>query len=307
MVLLLSAIGLFLVGILIFCDTLGKFSSNRLKSYLRICDNRFAGIGIGAGVTAIVNSSTATSVMIIGLVNAGVLTLFQATSLIMGANVGATVTGLLISLSSFNIKYIFMLLIFVGAILKLISKKKTITILSDFFIGLGIMFIAMEVMNFALEDKNLRNFFSNIFGNAHFPFYLLLLGVLLTCIVQSSMVALALLVCMMGNGLVSLEQAMFVIMGANVGMCLAVYLASLGGTINAKRTAVIHFLFNAIGAVFFTFIVWTFSNILITPFERINFAWQLSVFNVAFNVATALLLVVFIKPLVKLSSWLVPL
>jgi len=304
MVLLLSAIGLFLVGIITFCDTLGRLSPDRLKSYLKVCDNRFAGMGVGIGVTAFTNSSTATSVMVVGLVNTGALTLFQATSIIMGANVGATMTGLLISLSSFNVKYIFMLLLFVGAIIKLISKKQIAKFIADFLIGLGIMFIAMEVMNIAVEDDHLQYFFSRIFSNAHFPLYLLLLGVLLTCIVQSSMVALALLMCMMGSGLISLDQAMFIMMGANVGMCLAVYLASLGGTIDARLTAIIHFLFNAIGAVFFTIIIWVFPSILIAPFETLGIAWQLSIFNIAFNVATALLLIGFINPIIKLANFI---
>lgn len=300
---LFISIGLFLSGIVMFCGALGKISStNKLKSYLRISNNRFAGFGVGAGITAAIQSSTATTVAVVGFVNAGVLSLFQATSIIIGANVGATITGLIISFSSFSIKYIFMSLVFVGALLKLLAKKERIKIIADFLIGFSVMFVGLELMGNAIDSNLwLQNFFTILFRNISFPFLLLLFGILLTCIIQSSMATLALLMCLMSCGVIGFEQAMYIIMGANVGMCLAVYLASIKLNTNAKRTAVIHFLFNAIGALFFTFVFWAFSNILIPPFERFGAAWRLSIFNVIFNIATALLLIGFIKPLINLS------
>ena len=300
---LFIAIGLFLSGIVMFCGALGNFSSARFKSYLKVSNNRFAGLGVGMGATTVIQSSTAIVVMVVGLVNVGVLSLFQASSIIIGANVGATLTGLLISFSGFNIKYAFMLLVFVGALLKLFARNNRTKMIADFFMGLGIMFVGLELMNIAFDSSPwLQNFFASIFQNITFPFLLLLVGILLTCIIQSSMATLALLICMMGCGIIGLNQAIYIIMGANIGMCLAVYLASLKLNTKAKQAAVIHFLFNAIGALFFTVIFSLFSTVLILPFERLDPMWQLSIFNIAFNVATAVLLVGFIRPIIHLST-----
>ena len=199
-----------------------------------------------------------------------------------------------------------MLMVFVGPLLKLLGQKEVTRMVADFLMGLGIMFVGMYFMNNIFETSFLlRDFFTGLFENVHYPFFLLLLGVLLTCIIQSSMAALALLVGMMASDIITLDKAIFIMMGANVGMCLAVYLTSLNKNINARRAAIIYFLFNAIGAIFFTIVFWSFSNILLSPIQRLGPVWQLSIFNIAFNLATALLLIGFIHPLIRLSEWMI--
>jgi phosphate:Na+ symporter len=302
---LVTGVGIFMVGIVMFSEGLEKNVSRGVRALLRrISGKRFAGVGIGAGVTAIVQSSSATTVMVIGLVNAGILTLFQATAIIMGANIGTTVTGLLVSLSTFQIKYVFMSLAFIGAFMKLVTKKERWTRLADLMISFGVLFVGLELMGAALSGNDeLKGAFMRLFEAVRNPLLLIFLGAAFTAIIQSSSASTAIFISMIGQRLLSFDSAVYLVLGANIGTCITAFLASLTANTNAKRAALIHVLFNTIGAVIFTAFLWPLHK-YITPFyERLipSPQWQLAVFHVIFNVSTTLILVWFITPLNKIA------
>lgn len=301
---LLVGIGIFLVGIVMFSDCLEKNAAKGMRSlFKKISNNRWAGVGIGTGVTAIIQSSSATTVMVIGLINAGILTLFQATAIIMGANIGTTVTGLIVSLASFKIKYIFMAMAFVGALIKIITKKYRWTMIADLLISFGILFVGLELMSSALSGNDeLKSAFTDLFKTVDFPLLLILLGAVFTGLVQSSSAATAIFLVMIGDGLLGFNSALYLVLGANIGTCVTALLASITANTNAKRAALIHILFNLSGTIIFTALIWPLHGIIIPFYEKLipDPMWQLSVFHVIFNVSTTLLLVWFIKPLNKL-------
>ncbi|MDR1094394.1 MAG: Na/Pi cotransporter family protein, partial [Clostridiales bacterium] len=306
---LLTGVGVFLVGIVMFSECLEKNASRGMRSlFKKISNSRAAGVGIGAGVTAIIQSSTATTVMVIGLVNAGILTLFQATAIIMGANIGTTVTGLLVSLSTFEIKYAFMAMAFAGAFVKLITKKDTAVKICDLLISFGILFVGLELMSKALSDnETLKNFFMGIFEAVNFPLLLILLGAVFTAVIQSSSASTAIFLTMIGGGLLDFDSALYLVLGANIGTCITALLASLTANTNSKRAALIHILFNFIGTIVFTALVWPLEGVLVPFYQKLipDPVWQLSIFHVVFNVTTTLLLVWFIKPLNRLTCFLI--
>lgn len=307
---LLTGVGVFLVGIVMFSDSLEKNSAKSLRSlFKKISNNRIAGVGIGASVTAIIQSSSATTVMTIGLVNAGILTLFQATSIIMGANIGTTVTGLLVSMSTFKIKYIFMSMAFVGALIKIITKKDILVRVADLLISFGILFVGLELMSGALSSNvELKNAFEVLFKSVEMmPLVLILLGLVFTALVQSSSAATAIFLSMIANGLLGFNSAAYLVMGANLGTCITAMIASIAANTNAKRAALIHILFNASGVIFFTAILWPLNDVIIPFYTSLipDPVWQLSLFHVVFNTAMTLILLWFITPLNRLACFLI--
>lgn len=307
---LLAGVGVFIVGMNFMGDALEKSAGHGMKRFLeRISNNRFSGVGIGAGVTAIIQSSSATSVMVIGLVNAGVMTLMQATPIIMGANIGTTVTGVLVAFKNDYFNMAMYLLAFAGVMMGFFKKEK-IKIAGSLCCGLGLIFVGLEVMSSeqAFGNPLVKDMFTEIFKNIDFPLLLILVGVIFTGLIQSSSAATGVVITMVGAGVLPLDLALFIVLGANIGTCVTALLASVGANANSKRVALIHFTFNVIGTVFFTAIIWIFRdpvvNMLVSLFpgsDPMSLQMRVSVFHVVFNVTTTCLLLPFVKQLVNYS------
>ena len=307
---LLAGVGVFIVGMNFMGDALEKSAGHGMKRFLeRISNNRFSGVGIGAGVTAIIQSSSATSVMVIGLVNAGVMTLMQATPIIMGANIGTTITGVLVALKNDYFNMAMYLLAFAGVMMGFFKKEK-IKIAGSLCCGLGLIFVGLEVMSSeqAFGNPLVKDMFTEIFKNIDFPLLLILVGVIFTGLIQSSSASTGVVITMVGAGVLPLDLALFIVLGANIGTCVTALLASVGANANSKRVALIHFTFNVIGTVFFTAIIWLFRdpvvNMLVSIFpgnDPMSLQMRVSIFHVIFNVTTTCLLLPFAKQLVDYS------
>ncbi len=310
MIWLLAGVGVFIVGMNFLSGALEKSAGGGMKKLLgKISNNRFSGVGIGAGVTALVQSSSATSVMVIGLVNAGVLTLMQATPIIMGANIGTTVTGLLVSLKNDYFNLAMYLLAFAGVMMGFMKKEK-IKIVGTLCCGLGLIFVGLNIMSSeqAFGNELVERLFISIFEKVEFPLLLILIGIIFTALIQSSSAATGVVIMMVGTGVLPLELALFIVLGANIGTCVTALLASMGANANSKRIAFIHFIFNIIGTALFTAIIWIFKeptvNLLNSMFpgdDPMALQMRVSVFHVIFNVTTTLVLLPFVKLLVKFS------
>lgn len=307
---LLAGVGVFIVGMNFMSEALEKSAGEGMKRMLgRISNNRFSGVGIGAGVTAIIQSSSATSVMVIGLVNAGVMTLMQATPIIMGANIGTTITGVLVALKNDYFNMLMYLFAFAGVMMGFFKQEK-IKIAGLLCSGLGLIFVGLEVMSSeqAFGNPLVENMFQGIFAVIDFPLLLILVGIIFTALIQSSSAATGVVITMVGTGVLPLDLALFIVLGANIGTCVTALLASVGANANSKRVALIHFTFNVIGTVLFTAVVWLFRdpmvNLLVSLFpgnDAMSLQMRVSVFHVIFNVSTTLVLLPFVSQLVKYS------
>ena len=307
---LLAGVGVFIVGMNFLSDALEKSAGSGMKKMLeKISNNRLSGVGIGAGVTAIVQSSSATSVMVIGLVNAGVMTLMQATPIIMGANIGTTITGILVALKNDYFNMLMYLLSFAGVMMSFVKSEK-VKLAGFLCSGLGLIFVGLEVMSSeqAFGSPLVEDLFTNIFKAIDFPLLLILVGVIFTALIQSSSAATGVVITMVGTGVLTLDLALFIILGANIGTCITALLASVGANANSKRVALIHFTFNVIGTALFTALIWIFKepavNLLVSLFpgeDQMSLQMRVSAFHVIFNVSTTCALLPFVKYLVKYS------
>lgn len=311
---LLAGVGVFIVGMNFMSDALEKSAGAGMKKLLgRISNNRISGVGIGAGVTAIIQSSSATSVMVIGLVNAGVMTLMQATPIIMGANIGTTITGVLVALKNDYFNTAMYLLAFAGVMMGFF-KKERIKLAGGLCSGLGFIFIGLNVMSSeqAFGNPLVEELFTSIFSTINFPLVLILVGAVFTALIQSSSAATGVVITMVGTGVLPLDLALFIVLGANIGTCVTALLASVGANENSKRVAFVHFMFNVIGTVVFSAIIWIFKdqvvNVLTAVFpgdDAMSLQMRVSFFHVIFNVTTTLVLLAFTKQLVKLSCFVI--
>ena len=307
---LLAGVGVFIVGMNFLSDALEKSAGSGMKKMLeKISNNRISGVGIGAGVTAIIQSSSATSVMVIGLVNAGVMTLMQATPIIMGANIGTTITGILVALKNDYFNMLMYLLSFAGVMMSFVKSEK-VKLAGFLCSGLGLIFVGLEVMSSeqAFGNPLVEDLFTNIFKAIDFPLLLILVGVIFTALIQSSSAATGVVITMVGTGVLTLDLALFIILGANIGTCITALLASVGANANSKRVALIHFTFNIIGTAIFTALIWIFKepavNMLVSMFpgeDQMSLQMRVSAFHVIFNVSTTCALLPFVKYLVKYS------
>lgn len=312
--LLLAGLGAMMFGMQVLSDNLTKASGKKLRVALsKLTSNRFKGILIGGTVTAVIHSSAATTVMVVGLVNSGILTLFQAASIIMGANIGTTVTGLMLSLQSLPITEIFAALAFIGIAMLLISKRPIVKIIAYILIGFGLLFVGMHVMNVSMNSiiagaPQIKELFWKIKN----PFLLLLLGAVLTALMQSSTTMTAILIVLSTGGLIDLQSAIYVILGMNLGTCATSIIASIGANTNSVRAAMIHLMFNLIGTIVFFCLLfikplrsWLINSVLFGK-DTSKIAYSIAIFHAIFNLTTTTLLVPFINPFVKFVSKIVP-
>lgn len=307
-IMLLAGLGVLMTGMKLLSEGLERSAGKGMrKLFGKISNNRFAGIGVGAVATVLVNSSAATTVMVIGFVNAGLMTLIQAASIIMGANIGTTLTGVIIALSGFNLSIYMALLAFIGVVMNMFSKNDTVKKVGSAITGLGLMFVGLSFMSDAFKTELLSNALRTVFIKVEFPLLLIFIGLVCTALFHSSAAMTAIVVTMTGEGIIPMESALFVILGTNIGTCVTAILASIGASTNAKRTAMIHLLFNTIGTVIFTTFIWIFRSQVVWLFGKMTGSTQMQValFHVIFNVVTTLLLIPFMNPLTKLATLLV--
>ncbi len=320
---ILGGIVVFMIGMEMMGSNLEKAAGKNIRKLMgKAAKNRFTGIGTGAVVTALVNSSAATTVMIVGFVNVGLMTLTQAASVIMGANIGTTISAFIMALSSaggswFSVTAIFALIAFIGFAITLISKKDNVKRIGSIFVGVGLIFIGLSVMSGAvssmLANEQINDAVRGLFQIFEPPLtweiiVLFLLGVVLTAMMQSSAALTAIVISLASQGLITLQAAMCIILGANVGTCLTSLISAVGATVNAKRAAMVHLLFNVAGCLIFIFPV-AFAGDYIAEFLNSFIAdteWQIAIFHMFFNLVTTLLLLPFLKGLVKLACLIVP-
>ena len=310
MIWLLAGVGVFIVGMNFMSGALEKCAGSGMKRMLeKIGSNRFSGVGIGAGVTAMIQSSSATTVIVIGLVNAGVMTLTQATPIIMGANIGTTVTGLLISLKNDYFNMLMYVFAFAGVMMGFF-KSERVKLAGLLCSGLGMIFVGLNIMSSeqAFGNPLVETLFTGIFARIDFPLLLILIGVVFTALLQSSSAATGVVITLVGTEILSLELALFIILGANIGTCVTALLASVGANANSKRVALIHFTFNTIGTALFAAAIWIFReqtvSLLVSLFpgkDPMSLQMRVSAFHVVFNVTTTCLLLPFVKQLVAYS------
>ena len=298
---LIGGVGVFILAMGLMSKSLNEIAGERMKNLLeKIAGNRIKGVLVGALVTAVIQSSSATTVMVIGFVNANVMTLNQAAAIIIGSNIGTTVTGLLASLESLNISLYLSLLVFIGVMLAFIKKIKKI---ANLMTGLGMIFVGLKLMSSACNDDSIKDFMADVLQKVNFPLLLEFFGILFTAIIQSSSAMTGIIIVMVGNGAMGMDSGLFITLGANVGTCVTALLGIIGANDNSKRTAVIHLTFNICGVLIFTPILWIFKTKIIELLASIvsKEAMQIAYFHLAFNITTALITTPLIDFLVKLA------
>ena len=300
---LLGGTGLFIAAMNIMSSSLQKVAGAGMRRLLaKITDNRFAGVGIGAVVTMIIQSSAATTVMVIGFVNAETMNLHQATAIIMGANIGTTITGILASLQSLNLSLYFSFLTFIGVIL-MFFKKDFLKNLGGIISGLGMIFIGLDIMSDSCKDDSIKDVFKSGLEKIDFPLALIVLGIVFTAIMQSSSAITGLVIVMVQGNSMEMGSALFIMLGANIGTCVTALISTIGTSINAKRTGIIHLLFNLFGTVIFTIFIWILKNQVIELLGKITSkkAMQIAWFHLFFNIITTLILLPLINILVLVA------
>ena len=302
---LLSGLGLLLYGIKILGEGLELAAGAKLKVLLeKMTSNRFAAVLVGFVITTLIQSSSTTTVMVVGFVNTGIMNLTQAIGVIMGANIGTTTTSILVSL---DIGKYAPIAIGIGVFLSMLTKKTTKKHIGLAITGFGMLFLGMTLMKDAMEPLASSPVFSEWLMNANNPFVAILIGTVITAVIQSSAASIGILQALASQGLIPLHFAAYVIYGQNIGTCITALISSIGTKKNSKRTAVMHVLFNVFGTVIF--IVLT----KLLPFtdwiESLtdNTMMQLSLVHIIFNVVSTLIMFPFAdKVLVKLACLIVP-
>jgi len=301
---MLGGLALFLYGMQMMGDGLEAAAGNKMKQILeKLTSNRFKAVIVGALITAIIQSSSATTVMVVGFVNTGLMTLQQAVWIIMGANIGTTITGQLIAL---DIGAIAPLIAFLGVACIMFVKNEKIKHIASIFAGLGILFVGMDMMSAAMYPLRESEMFINLMTSIDNPLLCIAIGAVFTALIQSSSASVGILQALASTGLIPFSTAVFILFGQNIGTCITAVLASIGTKTNAKRTTVIHLLFNVIGTGIFTIIC------IITPFVAfmetiaIDPVKQIANMHTTFNIATTLLLLPFGTILAKIATKILP-
>ena len=318
--LLLGGLGAFLAGMEIMSDSMSRLAHGELRRMLnKTAGNRFAGVGIGAAVTMIIQSSSATTVMVVGLVNAGILTLFQATAIIMGANIGTTITAWIASLGSLDVSVFLLLFAVVGVFMNMLSKNEKVKLIGNTLTGIGLVFVGLNVMSTAMDPDlhpELMGILEDALAVVKNPFLLLLIGLVATGIIQSSSAVTSIVVVLATSGVLiggTGDGVYYVVIGSNIGTCVTALLSSIGAQTNARRAAVIHLLFNCFGAVIFSIFLlcWgafgtSFQETVLNVIFPENYQFQIAFFHTLFNVTCTILFLPFIKGFVWLANHIVP-
>ena len=322
---LIAGIGVFLIACTMMSSNLESVSSNKLKKlFAKTSKSKLMGVGIGTVATAAIQSSGATSVMAIGFVNAGIMTLMQAATVIYGANIGTTITGQITALGMFentiSTGVIFATFAGIGAFIMAFAKKDVVKKIGGILAGFGMLFVGLDMMSASMkafaELESVKNFLALIEN----PILLVLIGAVFTAIIQSSSVMTSVASTMVFTGLTSLDQGIYLTMGSNSGSCVVAIIAGITSGANAKRTALIHLLFNVTGVIIFMLVAMMMREISksVNPSRVITFGYlfekmfpsapqtQLAMFHTFFNVITVALVLPFTNLMVKLVTKIIP-
>lgn len=321
LLILLSGIGIFLIACQMMSSNLESASSRRLKQmFAKTSSNKLAGVGIGAAATALIQSSGATTVMTIGFVNAGIITLFQAATIIYGANIGTTITAQIVALGMFGKSTLSTTLIFsaltgIGAFMMMFSKKARLKTLGGIIAGFGMLFVGLSLMSGSMETFAAQDSVKSFLARIENPILLVIVGALLTAIIQSSSVMTTIALAMVVSGLISLDQGIMLTLGSNIGSCVVAVLAGISGGRNARRTALIHLLFNCSGVIIFLLASWImslFSSGSVSLGTMFSKAFpgapqtQLAMFHTFFNTVTVIIMLPLTSALVNTVKRLIP-
>ena len=302
---LLGGLALFLYGMNMMSQGMEAAAGNKMKQILeRLTTNRYLGVLVGAVITAIIQSSSATTVMVVGFVNSGMMTLRQAVGVIMGANIGTTITGQLIALDAGAIAPF---IAFLGVVMVVFLKQPKVRNIGGILAGLGVLFIGMEMMSTAMMPLRDSKAFIDMMTKFSNPLLGILAGAIFTALIQSSSASVGILQALATSGAISFSGAVYVLFGQNIGTCITAVLASIGTGRNAKRTTIIHLSFNIIGTAVFTILC------MLTPltswvggFTPANPAAQIANMHTLFNIVTTILLLPAGNLLAKLAEKILP-
>lgn len=302
---LLGGLALFLYGMQMMSGGLEAAAGNKMKQILeRLTANRFLGVVVGALITAVIQSSSATTVMVVGFVNSGMMTLQQAVWIIMGANIGTTITGQLIAL---DVGMMAPLFAFFGVSMVVFLKNPKAHHYGEIIAGLGVLFIGMGMMSDAMKPLREVPEFVNLMTRFSNPVIGIGVGALFTAVIQSSSASVGILQSLASNGLIGLGDAVFVLFGQNIGTCITAVLAAIGTSKNAKRTTIIHLTFNVIGTTIFTIVCLLFPlTTLVESFTPGNVPAQIANMHTLFNIVTTLLLLPVGQYLAKFAEKIMP-
>ena len=303
----IGGLGMFIYGMQIMAQGLENAAGSKMKSRLEVLTkNKFCGVLLGAFIKAVIQSSSATTVMVVGLVTAGIMNLTQALGVIMGANIGTTVTGWLVSsvewakaLSPANIAPV---AVMIGVIVMLTGKRRSTKDISSIIVGFGILFIGITTMSDAVEPLQQSEAFCNLFVTlGHSPFLGIVAGALVTAVIQSSSASVGILQSLAAAGLVPFNAAVYIIMGQNIGTCVTAIMSSIGAKKTAKTAAVMHLLFNIIGTIIFSVVAIVFFKVINPGFgEGLITQTEISTVHTIFNIGTTILLF-------PVSDWIIKL
>ena len=310
---LLAGLGAFLFGFKVLSDNIEKLATNKLRRWFeKTGRSRLAGVGIGAGVTAIIQSSSATTVMVVGFVNVGLMSLFQATTVIMGANIGTTVTAYFSVIADIPFIEIITVLTCVGIFMDMLCKKDKTKTIGMMLAGLGLVFLVLQYMGMAMDQFSEQQVVIDFLRSVDNRLVLLLAGVVITGIVQSSSAVTTLIVQMVGAGMVigdpSNSGVLFLVLGTNIGTCVTALLSSIGTKTNARRAALIHLMFNVFGTVIFSvfLLCWPgFLNATLGNWFAGDPGLQIALFHTFFNVVCTCIFLPFTNVFVKVSTKLI--
>ena len=331
---LLAGLGAFLIGVKLLSDNMEKLATGKMRSLFHRASGKvtlpegatrkekfraktkewssnLVGVGIGTAVTAVIQSSSLTTVMVVGLVNAGVMTLTQATTITMGANIGTTITAQIAALSAFDFAVFAMGLTGIGILVAYATKKEKVQTICYAVAGLGLVFVGLDVMDASMAFFKESQVIVDLFASITNPFLLFFLGIAITAIVQSSSAVTVILISMATQGIIiggGGNAVMYVVLGTNIGTCVTALLSCIGTSVNARRAAMIHLLFNVIGSIIFFIIMicWPDMNRLtLEAWFPNNPGTQIAMFHTFFNVISTILFLPFTNGLVKLSELLV--
>lgn len=302
-----GGLGLFLYGMRIMSDSIEKVAGAKLRGILeRLTTNRFTAILVGVFFTAVIQSSSACTVMVVSFVNSGLMTLTQAAGVIFGANIGTTVTALLVS---FKLEKAAPVILLTGVLILMFVKKQKVSRWGEVIIGFGVLFMGLGTMSGAMSGMKDSPVILDLFASLQSPFLAVLLGTVLTAVIQSSSVTVSIMVLLANQGLLSMEIGMFIILGCNIGACTSALLASLNGKKDAKRAAAIHLVFNIIGTV----IVYVIFSLAVeeivaglTYLARGDAGRTVAYAHILIKVFQVIIMMPFIKQIVKLTYLLVP-
>ena len=318
---LLAGIGIFLIACSMMSSNLEAVSSSKLRAmFAKVSKSKWLGVGIGAVATAAIQSSGATTVMVIGFVNAGIMSLVQAATIIFGANIGTTITGQIVALGMFGGDSISTTVLFsamagVGAFIMTFAKKDVLQKIGGILAGFGMLFVGLSMMSNSMESFAELDAVKMFLASIKNPLLLVLIGAILTAIIQSSSVMTSVAITMLFVGLISLDQGIYLTMGSNIGSCVVAIIAGMTSGTNAKRTALIHLLFNTGGVIIFLIIGLLLGMV---PGRDVDFGTifgtlfpdapqtQLAMFHTFFNCVAVLLFLPFTEKLVKLVERIIP-